>query len=112
MTTIFFGSQTFIVPISLNGSRARASISCMYNRSTSPPTIWPGRTDSAWLARASIFSDTVWLVIEIGGCTGATRPISMLMVDPKALREGLNPGADGDECEAERGVVDSLPDRR
>src|SRR2546422_589141 len=99
-----------IVPISLNGSRARASISCMYNRSTSPSTIWPGRTDSTWLARASIFSDIVWPVIEIGGCTGATRPINMAMDGPKALREARNPGADGDEFEAERGVRDALPD--
>src|SRR5881628_1529534 len=82
----------------------------MYNRSTSPSTIWPGRTDSAWLARARIFSDIVWPVIEIGGCTGATRPINMAMDGPKALREGRNPGADGDEFEAERGVLDALPD--
>src|SRR5437867_12064896 len=82
----------------------------MYNRSTSPSTIWPGRTDSAWLARARIFSDIVWPVIEIGGCTGATRPINMAMDGPKALREGRNPGADGDEFEAERGVRDALPD--
>src|SRR2546428_689223 len=92
VTTIFSGSQTFIVPISLNGSRASASISCMYKRSTSPSTIWPGRTDSAWLARARIFSDIVWPVIEIGGCTGAGRAINMAMDGPKALRDGRHPG--------------------
>src|SRR5437667_229375 len=89
VTTIFSGSQTFIVPISLKGSRAIASISCMYNRSTSPSTIWPGLTDSVWLARARTFSDIVWPVIGIGGCTGAARPINMAMDGPKALREGV-----------------------
>src|SRR3989442_1240307 len=64
----------------------------MYNRSTSPSTIWPGRTDSAWLARARIFSDIVWPVIEIGGCTGAGRAINMAMDGPKALRDGRHPG--------------------
>src|SRR2546429_5566455 len=64
----------------------------MYNRSTSPSTIWPGRTDSAWLARARIFSDIVWPVIGIGGCTGAARPINMAMDGPKALREGVIQG--------------------
>src|SRR5256884_6268547 len=64
----------------------------MYNRSTSPSTIWPGRTDSAWLARARIFSDIVWPVIEIGGCTGAAGPINMAMHGPKALRDGRHPG--------------------
>src|SRR3989440_1118452 len=92
VTTIFSGSQTFIVPISLNGSSASASISCMYNRSTSPSTIWPGRTDSTWLARARIFSDIVWPVIEIGGCTGAGPPINMAMDSPKALRDGRHAG--------------------
>src|SRR3989454_1204434 len=92
VTTIFSGSQTFIVPISLNGRRASASISCMYNRSTSPSTIWPGRTDSAWLARAKIFSDIVWPVIEIGECTGAAEPINMAMDGPKVLRDGGHRG--------------------
>src|SRR2546428_745026 len=92
VTTIFSGSQTFIVPISLNGSRASASISCMYNRSTSPSTIWPGRTDSAWLARARIFSDIVWPVIGIGGCTGGGRAINMAMDGPKGFRDGRHPG--------------------
>src|SRR3989441_1964122 len=64
----------------------------MYNRSTSPSTIWPGRTDSAWLARARIFSDIVWPVIEIGGCTGAGRAINMAMDGPKALRDGRHAG--------------------
>src|SRR2546425_2284885 len=92
VTTIFSGSQTFIVPISLNGSRASASISCMYNRSTSPSTIWPGRTDSAWLARARTFSDIVGPVIGTDGCTGAAGPINMAMDGPKALRDGRHPG--------------------
>src|SRR5881396_1326889 len=92
VTTILSGSQTFIVPISLKGSRAIASISCMYNRSTSPSTIWPGLTDSVWLARARTFSDIVWPVIGIGGCTGAARPINMAMDGPKALREGVIQG--------------------
>src|SRR5438552_1354082 len=91
VTTIFSGSQTFIVPISLNGKRAIASISCMYSRSTSPSTICPGRTDSAWLARARTFTDIVWPV-GIGGCTGAARPINMAMDGPKALRDRRNPG--------------------
>src|SRR5712692_7188271 len=104
VTTIFSGSQTFIVPISLNGRRARASISCMYNRSTSPSMIWPGRTDSAWLARARTFSDIVWPVIGIGGCTGAARPINMAMDGPKVLRDGRNPRADGHEFHAQRGI--------
>src|SRR2546428_9954388 len=64
----------------------------MYSRSTSPSTICPGRTDSAWLARARIFSDIVWPVIEIGGCTGAAGPINMAMDGPKALRDGRHPG--------------------
>src|SRR3989475_4400766 len=110
VTTIFSGSQTFIVPISLNGSKAIASISCMYNRSTSPSTIWPGCTDSAWLARARTFSDIVWPVIGIGECTGAARPINMAMDGPKALRGGRHAGADGDEFHAQRGVRDALPD--
>src|SRR5438128_2124518 len=91
VTTIFSGSQTFIVPLSLNGKRAIASISCMYSRSTSPSTICPGRTDSVWLARARTFSDIVWPV-GIGGCTGAARPINMAMDGPKALRDRRNPG--------------------
>src|SRR5213594_1918186 len=109
VTTIFSGSQTFIVPISLKGSRARASISCMYSRSTSPSMIWPGRTDSAWLARARTFSDIVWPVIGIGGCRGAARPINMAMDGPKALRDGRHARADGDEFHAQRGVRDALP---
>src|SRR5437879_7036710 len=110
VTTIFSGSQTFIVPISLNGSRAISSISFMYNRSTSPSTIWPGCTDSAWLARARTFSDIVWPVIGIGECTGAARPINMAMDGPKALRGGRHAGADGDEFHAQRGLRDALPD--
>src|SRR2546427_4433271 len=109
VTTIFSGSQTFIVPISLNGSKAIASISCMYNRSTSPSTIWPGCTDSAWLARARTFSDIVWPVIGIGECTGAARPINMAMDGPKVLRDGRHAGADGDEFHAQRGVRHALP---
>src|SRR5437867_7276587 len=105
VTTIFSGSQTFIVPISLNGRRAIASISCMYSRSTSPSTICPGRTDSAWLARARTFSDIVWPV-GIGGCTGAARPINLAMDGPKTLQDGGNPGVDVDEFDAERGVRD------
>src|SRR5207247_8246714 len=108
VTTIFSGSQTFIVPISLNGRRAIASISCMYSRSTSPSTICPGRTDSAWLARARTFSDIVWPV-GIGGCTGAARPINLAMDGPKTLQDGGNPGVDVDEFDAERGVRDALP---
>src|SRR5437879_379100 len=103
VTTIFSGSQTFIVPISLKGSRAIASISCMYSRSTSPSMIWPGRTDSAWLARARTFSDIVWPVIGIGGCTGAARPINMDLDGPKALPDRRNPRADGHEFHAQRG---------
>src|SRR3989454_11895736 len=80
------------MPISLNGSRASASISCMYSRSTSPSTICPGRTDWAWLARARIFSDIVWPVMEIGGCTGAGGRINMAMNGPKPLRDGRHPG--------------------
>src|SRR5213594_2278534 len=104
VTTIFSGSQTFIVPISLKGSRARASISCMYSRSTSPSMIWPGRTDSAWLARARTFSDIVWPVIGTGGCTGAAPPINMAMDGPNALPDRRNPRADGYEFHAQRGI--------
>src|SRR3989441_267821 len=109
VTTIFSGSQTFIVPISLNGSRAIASISCMYSRSTPPSMIWPGRTDSAWLARARTFSDIVWPVIGIGGCTGAARPINMAMDGPKVLRDRRNARADGHEFHAQRGIRHALP---
>src|SRR5213593_1214227 len=104
VTTIFSGSQTFIVPISLKGSRAIASISCMYSRSTSPSMIWPGRTDSAWLARARTFSDIVWPVIGTGGCTGAAPPINMAMDGPNALPDRRNPRADGYEFHAQRGI--------
>src|SRR3989442_15487463 len=109
VTTIFSGSQTFIVPISLKGSRAIASISCMYSRSTSPSMIWPGRTDSARLARARTFSDIVWPVIGIGGCTGAARPINMAMDGPKALPDRRNPRADGHEVHAQRGIRHAVP---
>src|SRR5207245_1278381 len=95
VTTIFSGSQTFIVPISLKGIRAIASISCMYSRSTSPSMIWPGRTDSAWLARARTFSDIVWPVIGLGGCTGPARPINMAMDGANALPYCRNPRAGG-----------------
>src|SRR5881396_3108930 len=109
VTTILSGSQTFIVPISLKGSRAIASISCMYNRSTSPSTIWPGLTDSVWLARARTFSDIVWPVIGIGGCTGAARPINMAMDGPKALPDRRNLRADGHEFHAQRGIRHAVP---
>src|SRR2546426_1168689 len=92
VTTIFSGSQTFIVPISLNGSSASASISCMYNRSTSPSTIWPGRTDSTWVAGARFFSNIVWPVIEMGGCTGGGPLINRPRDGPKVLRDGRHAG--------------------
>src|SRR3989442_1483745 len=81
----------------------------MYSRSTSPSMIWPGRTDSAWLARARTFSDIVWPVIGIGGCTGAARPINMAMDGPKVLRDRRNARADGHEFHAQRGIRHALP---
>src|SRR3989442_12895485 len=64
----------------------------MYSRSTAPSTICPGGTDSAWLARARIFSDIVWPVIEIGGCTGAAGPLKIALGGPKAFRDGRHSG--------------------
>src|SRR5437667_761307 len=108
VTTIFSGSQTFIVPISLKGIRAIAGISCMWSRPTSPSTIWPGWTDSAWLARARIFSDIVWPVMGPAGSTGTGRPINMAIDGPKVLPDGRDALANGDEFHAERGLRDAL----
>src|SRR2546425_1878956 len=82
----------------------------MYSRSTSPSTIWPGCTDSAWLARARTFADIVWPVIGIGECTVAARPINMAMDGTKALRDGRHAGADSHEFHAQRAVADALRD--
>src|SRR2546426_7259177 len=64
VTTIFVGSHTFVIPISANGPRAIASISCMYRRSTRASTMSPGATRSFPLDRASTFSDIVNPVME------------------------------------------------
>src|SRR3989442_10272363 len=75
---------------------------------TSPSTICPGWTDSAWLARARIFSDIVWPVMGPAGSTGTGRPINMAIDGSKVLPDGRDAPANGDEFHAERGLRDAL----